>query len=153
MPARVRKSKNENLIMKGKLAGKVAVLALYHRLQMRYGLGVFRVANALQTRCNRVGSGFAGQLNSRAGSKHTDSDFAGNLNSRCGLKTHRSIGKCLLRECLLRARGVPALRCIARRSVPPSATGGSARAPKDTKKDHHGTPAAGAAAAENETPA
>jgi len=95
---------------------------------MRYGLGVFRVANALQPRCNRVGSGFAGKLNSRAGSKHTDSDFAGNLNSRCGLKTHRSIGKCLLRECLLRARGVPALRCIARRSVPPSATGGSARA-------------------------
>jgi hypothetical protein len=54
--------------MKGKLAGKVAVLALYHRLQMRYGLGVFRVANALQPRR----FGFRGQA-----------ELAG------GLKTHR----------------------------------------------------------------
>jgi hypothetical protein len=142
--------------MKGKLAGKVAV-ALYHRLQMRYGLGVFRGANALQRVANALQPrrfGFRGQPELAGGLKHTGSGFAGNLNSRAGLNTpfDRKMPPSGMPPSSTRCPGPPvhsaaqrAAECYRRlcsRSAPP----------KYTKKDHHGTPAAGAAAAENETP-
>ena len=76
MPARVRKSKenlkNENLIMKGKLAGKVAVLALYH--PPPNALWAWRVS-----RCKRV----ANALQPRRFGFRGQAELAG------GLKTHR----------------------------------------------------------------